>query len=606
MFKIPNSKNELTIFIDNLPIKSGVYKFIGKDKYPLYIGKAKNIKKRVSTYFRNSNTSKKIHGLIQDSIFLEIILTNTELEALLLEQHLIKKIRPKFNVQFKDDKGYPWIKIETNVKFPSAKSFLGKKNKKERLFGPFPSAYAVKDTLNIIQKIFKLRNCSDTVFKNRTRPCLQYQIGRCSAPCVGLITQQDYFQEVKSASKLLEGKGEALLADLYMSMDQYSEKQSYEKAAIYRDKISKLRDIQRSQNIHGYKHARDAVSISSKNGITKVGITHVKEGWITGHQNFIQKVEGIENSLLETFIKSYYLSADQCPRTIVVNEKILEKSKIEEALSKYHRKAVKIIVKPGKRDKGLIDISIANTKLSVEREQKKIRNLSPILKALKDQFKLTRNIDLIESYDISHFSAAAAVGACIVFNKNGKLKENYRLFNISKKNSGNDIGSMQEIIKRRFGVNRTNTEKPSLLIIDGGKVHLDKVRATLENLNIFDIDIIAISKGARRKALMDSIHTTNGNVVKIIQGSPSHLLIQEIRDETHRFAITRQKKKQSKVSMESRLDSIIGIGEERKSYLLRYFGTLEQIERASIEDLLRVSGIGESTANTIFQELHNS
>lgn len=606
MQKIPKIKKELSHFIKNLPKNPGIYKFIGVKNTTVYIGKAKNIRNRVSSYFAdNKDKSKKILSLIQDSNYLDLTITNTELEALLLEQHFIKELRPKYNVQFKDDKGYPWIRIESSKDFPSASSFLGKKEDKEAYFGPFPSSYAVREALSLIQKTFKLRNCSDTFFKNRTRPCMQYEIGRCSAPCVGLINKDEYLEEVQATKKLLEGKSEDLVNQFYSLMDESSNKKSYERAAIYRDKISALRDIQRNQSIVGYSKERDAISLSTVNGVTKIGITHVNKGWITGHENFFQKTKnGIEDLLIDSFIKCHYLTQDRCPNFIVTNEKIYDKDNIELALSEYHKKNVKIIIRPNKKDKGLLAISKSNTRLAASRAANNSKDISHILESLKEYLDLDKDIKIIESYDISHHSGSNAVGGCVVYSGSGKLKEKFRLFNISEKNSGNDIGSMQEVITRRFLNKGLDLEAPSLILIDGGKTHLNAVNTTLKELGIFDVEVISISKGARRKAEMDSIHRINKLSIKVLKGSIPHLFLQEIRDETHRFAISNQKKKGAKLLTQSSLDLISGIGNTKKKLLLRYFGSFRQVERASIEDLKRVPGIGIKTANLIYSNIH--
>jgi excinuclease ABC subunit C len=605
MQSIPSTGEELTDFLRGLPKEPGIYKFLSARKLPIYIGKAKNLRKRVPSYFRDSkNKSQKLENLRREACYLEITLTKNELESLLLEQHLIKENRPKFKVQFKDDKGYPWIKIDTSKDFPSAKSYLGKKNDKERYFGPYPNSYAVRDALSLIQKTFKIRNCTDNFFKNRARPCMQYQIGRCSAPCTQNITKEDYINEVEGAVKLLEGKSEDLITELYSSMDLYSKNQFYERAAIYRDKISSLRDVQRNQSITGYTKERDALSISSLNGLTKVGITHVNEGWITGHENFVLKSENIEGSLLENFIKSHYLSSIHCPEIIILKEPILEKATIEAALSKFHDKKVKITTKPGKKDKGLLEISLSNTIMACTKSFKNRKDTSLVLYSLKEQLGLKEEINLIESYDISHHAGSGAVGGCVVYSKEGKLKDKYRLFNIAPENSKNDIASMEEVIKRRFTNQTLGLEKPNLIIIDGGKTHLNAVSKILNNLAVRNIDVISISKGARRKAEFDSIHKIDGSTIEVIKGSLSHLFIQEIRDETHRFSITNQKKNQSKLSMKSSLDDLEGVGLKRKKLLLRYFGSLDQIERAGIQDLLNVNGIGQKTAYLIYNHLH--
>jgi len=601
--EVPASKEKLRNLLKTIPRKPGVYKFLNKSKQPIYIGKAKNLQKRISSYFRDSTgTSNKIKKLINSLQSFEITITNTELEALLMEQYLIKDRKPKFNVQFKDDKGYPWIRIDSSKEFPSAKSFLGRKDDKAKFFGPFPSSNAVQDSLKLIQKTFNIRNCSDSFFKNRTRPCIQYEIGRCSAPCVGLIQKKEYIQEVSSAELLLSGKSEQLISSFYDLMDLHSKDKSFEKAAIYRDKISSLRDVQRLQSITGHTKERDAISICTIEGQTKVGITHVNEGWVTGHENFIQKKTNLEGSTIEYFIKAHYFNKVYCPANLVIGESLTNKKTLELALSEFHGKAIKIITKLGKKDKGLLQICENNTKFSFNRGVKS-KNILLAFKSLAKELSLSNGIRIIESYDISHHSGSAAVAGCVIYSQKGKEKQQYKQFNISKENAGNDIASMIEVLERRFRNKSIGMEVPSLILLDGGKVHLLKVANKLKELNLEEIPIMAISKGVRRKLEMDSIHKQDGSIKKISKGSVADNLIQEIRDETHRFAISLQKKKLKKISTSSSLDQLVGVGPKRKKMLIRYFGSVEQIKRASAQDLSNVPGLGDKTASLIYNQL---
>ncbi len=602
-YLIPILERDIKDFINKVPKSPGVYKFLDKSKNPIYIGKAKLLSNRVASYFRQSSTTEKIKKLRQQAKFLEFVLTNTELESLLHEQFLIKEFKPKFNVQFKDDKGYPWIKIESKKSFPAAKSFLGKKLENGKFFGPFPNSYAVRDALNLIQKTFKLRNCSEAYFKNRSRPCLQYEIGRCSAPCIGLIDKNEYLLEVKRAELLLEGKSEDLINQFYIAMDQYSQTKDYEKAAIYRDRISALRDIQRSQSIAGFSKCRDAICVSSLSNKVKVGVTSVNQGWVTGHKNYI-KIEGFnEKDILENFITQKYLNDKDCPDFLVINQKLDNKNLLEKALSDKFSRKISIITRPGKKDKGLLDTCRANTEY-VLRKNKFDKSIEIKLKELKEGLQLQNELNLIESYDISHHAGKNAVAGCVVYTTKGKASQLYRSYNISKSNWGNDIGSMIELIERRFSGVKTK-ELPDLIIIDGGKTHLKKILQAFEACKIHEANVIAISKGIRRKSNFDSIHLPNGKSITIDKTSIFHNFVQEIRDETHRYAITIQKRKMRKTSIKSSLDNVSGIGIIRKKMLLRYFGSLEQIKRASIDDLSEVSGIGKSTAELIYKELHS-
>ncbi len=599
---LPRSDKAVKDFIKEIPKSPGVYKFLDQFKTTLYIGKAKQLNKRVASYFRKSSRSNKTEKLLEQAKFIEFALTNTELESLLHEQFLIKELKPKFNVQFKDDKGYPWIKIESKKTFPSAKSFLGKKLEDGKFFGPFPNSYAVRDALKLIQKTFKLRNCSDVYFKNRSRPCLQYEIGRCSAPCIGLINKKEYSKEVQSAELLLEGKSEDLINNFYIAMDKFSQKKDYEKAAIYRDRISALRDIQRSQSIAGFNKSRDAIYLFSSSNKVKVGVTSVNQGWVTGHKNFLQSEGFEEQDILSNFITQNYLVNKECPSFLVINQKLENKDLIEEALSEKHSRKISIITRPGTKDKGLLDVCKANTEYTI-RKNKVDKDISTKIQALKTGLQLANNLDLIESYDISHHAGKNAVAGCVVYSSEGKVSELYRSYNISKSNWGNDIGSMKELIERRFfGVNPRKL--PSLVIIDGGKTHLKNVLKVFEDYNITDINVISISKGIRRKASFDNIHLSDGKSIPVERASVFHHFIQEIRDETHRYAIKLQKKKMRKTSIRSSLDDLVGVGSVRKNLLLRYFGSLEQIRRASIDDLCKVSGIGKNTAKLIYREIH--
>jgi len=588
-----------------LPTESGIYRFLDSDKKIIYIGKAKNLRKRVKSYFSKSKAqSRKLMRLRSKSVFLEIIITNTELEALLLEQHSIKELKPKYNVQFKDDKGYPWIKLSTSKEYPAANSFRGTKDSKDKYFGPFPSSFAVKNTLKIIQKIFKLRDCKDAFFKNRKRPCLQYEIGRCSAPCVKAISKKDYLKEVQQASNLLEGKANEVLEVLYLEMDKHSSNKSYEKAAKCRNKISSLREIQRDQSIAGYSKDRDAISISYSGERTKVGVTSVRGGWIVSHKNFTQENFSLKEGVLDSFLSSYYTRESTCPNVILVSEDLIDKHTIQIALSEYHNKKVSITNKIRNKDIGLMKISQTNTDLYLKRHKRNKKNLTKVLSSLTEKLELKEAINLIESYDISHFSGKKALAGQITYNRTGKVKDLYRTYNISKKNSGNDIGSMEEVIKRRFTKKDSELIQPSLILIDGSYTHLKAVRKVLDRLSVEGLSLLAISKGARRKPEMDLIHTETGKKLSLRKNSPEFLFIQEIRDETHRFSISKQRKKELKGASKSSLDTIESVGIKRKRDLLRFFGSFDQITKASLKDLMKVRGVGKKTANTIFRDLH--
>jgi len=588
-----------------LPTEPGIYRFLDSKKEVIYIGKAKNLRKRVKSYFSKSKVkSKKLKRLTSESIFLEMTITSTELEALLLEQHSIKELKPKYNVQFKDDKGYPWIKISTSKEYPAAISFRGTKDPKDQYFGPFPSPFAVKNTLKIIQKIFKIRDCKDAFFKNRKRPCLQYEIGRCSAPCVKAISKKDYLKEVEQASNLLEGKAGDLLEVMYLEMDNYSSNKFYEKATDCRNKISSLREIQRDQSIAGYNKDRDAISISRSSERNRIGVTSVRGGWIVSHKSFTQENSFFKEGLLDSFLSSYYTRETTCPSVILVSENLIDKHTIQKVLSEYHNKKVSITNKIRNKDIGLMKISQTNTDLYLKRQERSKKNVSKVFSSLKERLNLKEEIGLIESYDISHFSGKKALAGQITYNKTGKVRDSYRTYNISKENSGNDIGSMEEVIGRRFIKKGRELILPSLILIDGGYAHLKAVRKVLDRLGVKGVSLLAISKGVRRKPEMDLIHTETGEKLSLRKNSPEFLFIQEVRDETHRFSISKQRKKELKGASKSSLDSIESVGIVKKRALLRFFGSFDQITKANHRDLMKVTGVGKKTADTIFRDLH--
>jgi len=591
--------------LNSLPTNPGIYKFLDSKKEVLYIGKAKQLRKRIKSYYsKTKSKSQKIRRLNSESLYLEITITSSELEALLLEQHLIKEEKPKYNVQFKDDKGYPWIRVSTNNNYPSAISFLGRRGSKDQYFGPFPSSFAVKDTLKIIQKIFKIRDCKDSFFKNRKRPCLQHEIGRCSAPCVNEISRRDYLKDVDHAMDLLNGKANDLLEVFYLEMDSHSSNKSYEKAADYRNKISSLREIQRDQSIAGYHEDRDAISISYSGKIIKIGVTSVRGGWIVSHKNFSEKNALLKEGLLDSFVAAYYTSKLTCPNTILVSEELNDKNTLQIALSEFHKKKIHIKTRFRNKDIGLMKICQSNTDLYLKRRKRGTKNLEGLFNSLKEKLNLNDDINLIESYDISHLSGRNALAGQVTYNSRGKAKDLYKIYNISSKNSGNDIGSMQEVIERRFSKISNLSTLPSLILIDGAQTHLKAVRKVLNKLKIEGVSLIAISKGARRKGELDTVHNEHGKKLNFQKESSELLFLQEIRNETHRFSISKQRRKELKGASRSSLDTIELVGAKTKRALLRFFGSLDQIEKASPKDLMKVKGVGKKTADIIFRNLH--
>ena len=591
--------------LNTVPKKPGVYRFLDTKDQPIYIGKAKNLNSRVRSYFSKANArNKKISALIEETISLDFTKTISELDALLLEQHLIKKYLPKFNIQFKDGKGYPFIRLEVSKDFPAANVHLGSKENSVKYFGPYPNTYAVRDVLSLIQNVFKLRNCSDSFFKHRTRPCMQYQINKCSAPCVGFINKDDYVKEVKSAEMLLSGRGEHLVKGFYQQMDTYSSKKQYEMASKYRDKISSLREVQRAQSISGFEEDVDAIIILKSKKNIFIGLTQVRGGWVVGHKNFIQIINKLDQNLLESFIKSYYLSISTGPSRIISNQSFNNKKIIQKLLNKHFEKEVRLTSKLSNKDKGLLKLAETNSKQVKGFKGIKRKKYEEGILDIHKIFKFKKEINRLEGYDISHQSGKNAIGACVTYGKKGKNKQHFRLYKISEQNSGNDIASMTEIIRRRFERSiRENQKLPELLIIDGGKVHLKKVKEILNLMELKDIEIISVSKGGRRKPEMDLFNTFEGKSLKYNASSKGMLLIQEIRNEAHRLCVTNLYKARRKLITYSELDDIPGVGQVTKQKLLRYFGSIAQLKRASKQDIERILGVGKTRANIIKKSL---
>ena len=590
--------------LHELPNTPGIYKFLNEDKEIIYIGKAKDLSKRTKSYFSNlKNKTRKLKTLISETRFLDITITSTELEALLLEQHSIKQHRPKFNVQFKDDKGYPWIKISGRNDFPSINYFLGKNKSGDLLYGPYPNRSSVRDALLVIQRTFKLRNCTDSFFKSRTRPCLQYEIGRCSAPCDGRVSKEDYQIALYAVQQLLSGNGKEAVTELYAYMDQNSKLKNYEKASYFRDQIISIREVQKQQSITGFKEDRDAVVFLAGKSKNLFGVTEVRGGWITSHQTFyVESMSGEEKNILEEFLLNHYLSVNYCPSKILLDSKIPNIRILNKVLSKQHAKKVSFIHRLTSKDVGLLKITSENTNL-INKNSLYSSDLKNIYKLIGSDLGLKKPIKRIECYDISHSSGSTPVGACVVFGLHGKIKSEYRIYNISQELGGNDLESLRELVRRRY--KRKQMLPPDLIIVDGGRNQLNAVSSQLISLGLFDISVIGISKGHRRKSENDSLHLLPKLVLPINKTNKGHSFLQQIRNEAHRFAINNLKKKRVKLIRSSLLEEISGIGKAKKSILIRYFSSLEKIAEASLSDLEAVPGIGRDVAQSVYKTLKN-
>ncbi len=593
-----------------MPKLPGVYRMLNSKNEILYVGKAKNLTNRLKSYVSEKNHIIRTERMLSQTKKLEITTTSNESEALLLEANLIKKYKPKYNILLRDDKSFPFIFIGNKEKWPQIKRHRGKKNKDGFYFGPFASAGSANWTIKMIQKIFHLRVCDDTVFKNRERPCILYQIKRCSGPCVGYIKKDEYKQTVEDAIEFVSGKSRKIQKNLSQQMEKASEVLDFERATILRDRIKSLNIIQSSQRINEANLIEaDVIAGYKESGKTciQVFFYRSKQNW--GNQAFFPKHDPDEslNEILNSFISQFYENKS-VPKTIIINEEIKEKTLIEKTLSKKENKEINIsVAKKGSKLK-VINQAIKNAKDSLNRKLYESQNNKDLFDKVSKKFDLETNVSLIEVYDNSHIQGTNSVGALITFGEEGFIKKRYRKFNIKiKQNEQDDYGMMKEVLNRRF--KKAIQEKdnylsfPDLVLIDGGKGQYSIARETLNELGLHDIPIIAIAKGKHRNR-GDETFFHNGKSFKFLKNDPTLFFLQRIRDEAHRFAISAHRAKRKKGISKSLLDQIEGIGSIRKKALLNHFGSARAVESASLDEIKTVEGVEEKVAKTIYNFFH--
>ncbi|WP_075534632.1 excinuclease ABC subunit UvrC [Candidatus Pelagibacter communis] len=599
-------KKELAL-IPKLP---GVYKMINSKNEILYVGKAKNLPNRLKSYVSEKNHIIRTERMLSQTKKIEITTTSNESEALLLEANLIKKHKPKFNILLRDDKSFPFIFIGKEDKWPQIKRHRGKKEKKGFFFGPFASAGSANWTIKMIQKIFHLRVCDDTVFKNRERPCILYQIKRCSAPCVGFIEEKEYKQSVDDAIEFVSGKSRKIQKNLSQQMEKASEELDFEKATILRDRIKSLNIIQSSQRVNEANLVEaDVIAGYKESGKTciQVFFYRSKQNW--GNQAFYPKHDAEENlsEILNSFVSQFYENKS-VPASIILSENIREKDLIEKTLSKKEDKQINIsVAKKGSKLK-VINQAIKNAKDSLSRKLYESQNNKELFESVAKKFNLETNINLIEVYDNSHIQGTNSVGALITYGEEGFIKKRYRKFNIKiRENSQDDYGMIKEVLERRF--KRALQEKdnyltfPDLVLIDGGKGQYSSARSSLNELGLHDIPVIAIAKGKMRNS-GNEVFFHNGKELKFEKNDPTLFFLQRIRDEAHRFAVSAHRAKRKKGMTSSLLDQIEGIGSIRKRALLNHFGSARAVESASLDEIQSVDGVEEKVAKKIYNFFH--
>ena len=582
------------------PEKPGVYRMIGADEKVLYVGKAKNIKKRIVAYSHIDKLPYRLQRMVSEIRRMEFIIVENEAKALLMENELIKRLEPRYNILLKDDKTFPHLVIDVESEFPSLRKYRGKRNDKSKYFGPFASVLAVNNVLDTVQKAFLLRSCRDNVFKNRERPCLMYQIKRCSAPCVGRISKEDYHKLVREAVDFLDGKNTKIQAELSEKMQEASDRQDYEQALVFRDRIRALTNVQTGTMVeYATISSCDIVAIARKNDVVCIQVFFIRSGQNCGNVPYFPKqTQGAEDGeILEAFLGSFY-SEHIPPKEVIVSQPLENGEFLEEALGTHINTYQK-----GAKAKLLSNV-LDNAYASIDRKMAMEASVKSNLEEMQRVFDLPRLPQRIEIYDNSHIQGSYAIGAMVVATPEGFDKKSYRTFNIKNSEITNDdFAMMKEVLTRRF--NRMAPEnRPDVILLDGGLGQLHAVHEALKDFDLTGISIIAISKGPERNAGKEFYHQLDKESISLPFQSPIAFYLQNLRDESHRFAIGTHRKKRAKSITKSRLDEVEGIGAKRKRDLLNYFGSVEEISQAGIKDIEKVGGISKKTAEKIYNYFH--
>ena len=587
----------------------GVYKMYNSDKEVIYVGKAKNLKKRVSSYFRAGNHSNRIKRMISLIKKVDLIITKSEADALLLENIQIKKYRPRFNILLRDDKSYPYIYVDTQHNYPRLSFYRGKRKKNGKFFGPYSNVYSVRDALNTLQKLFKVRQCSDSFFKNRSRPCLQYQIERCSAPCVGLIKKDDYVADINMSMKFLDGKNTEIINLLINKMENASDNQNFELAAKFRDQIESLRHTCEQSVVSGEKGDVDVIAVFIVSETACIQVFNIRNGVSFGNETFFPDIDDSinESSLLSIFIGQYYLSR-QIPKEIIINKITKDKKILEYILSKKNNSKVVITNSVRGIRQKWIELAEKNTMDSINIKILSKRNMFNRFQSLQDLLGLSDVPKKLECFDVSHTFGEETVASCVSFSIEGAQKKDYRKFNIKSTSIGDDYAAMREALTRHFSrLKKSDVSLPDICFIDGGIGQVNIALKVMEDLQISTVQIIGVSKGKERKSGEETIIMDYGATkINLEKNSLALHLIQQIRDEAHRFAITGHRKRRDKSRFKSPLEEIPGLGPKRKQILLKHFGGLQGLVKAGEDEIKKIPGINKTLAEAIYCRFHNN
>ncbi|WP_026374946.1 excinuclease ABC subunit UvrC [Aestuariibacter salexigens] len=597
-------------FLRNLTSQPGVYRMYNVAGEVIYVGKAKNLKKRVSSYFRKQVDSVKTHSLVNQIASIDITVVNSETEAFLLENNYIKKYKPRYNVVLRDDKSYPFIYLSAHH-HPRLSFHRGSRKKPGEYFGPYPSAWSVRESLRSMQKIFPVRQCEDAYYRARSRPCLQYQMKRCSAPCVeGHVTDDEYQTQVNLARLFLKGKNSEVIATLVDKMEQASAALNFELAARYRDQISALRKIQEQQTISSSEQEMDVLGFAMEPGIAAVQALFVRDNSLLGNKSYFPKVpaDSAPEDVFQAFLTQFYLAGNKrIPKTIVLPVTLPDEEVVQDLLSQQAGRQIRFL--RGKRDEKRRYLQLANNNaqnaLDAHRNQQ--RSIFARFMVLDSALETEQPIKRMECFDISHTSGQQTVASCVVFNREGPLKSDYRKYNIEGITPGDDYAAMAQALKRRYKSTTEAEKMPDLLLIDGGKGQLAQAEKFFEAWKGNNVPmLIGVAKGTSRKPGLETLILSGSyETIPVASDSPALHLIQHIRDEAHRFAITGHRNRRQKAKTTSPLEGLPGIGPKKRQTLLKYMGGLHGVKRASKEELSKVPGISAEMAEMIYDQLHN-
>ncbi|MDR8014308.1 excinuclease ABC subunit UvrC [Ectopseudomonas guguanensis] len=590
--------------------RPGVYRMFDADARLLYVGKAKNLKKRLSSYFRKTGQAPKTAALVARIAQIETTITANETEALLLEQTLIKEWRPPYNILLRDDKSYPYVFL-SDGDFPRLGIHRGAKKAKGRYFGPYPSALAIRESLSLLQKTFLVRQCEDSYYRNRTRPCLQYQIKRCKGPCVGLVSAEEYAEDVRHSVMFLEGRSNALSEELSASMEKASMALEFERAAELRDQIAMLRRVQDQQSMEGGSGDVDVVAVMLTPGGACVHLISVRGGRVLGSKNFFPQVaiEEEGGDVLMAFLAQYYLSNVErdLPSELIVNVQHEDFATLVEAIESLRGRSLSISLRVRGTRARWQQLAVTNAEQALAARLANRQHLAERFEALAAVLEMDEPPQRMECFDISHSSGEATVASCVVFGPEGPLKSDYRRFNIEGVTPGDDYAAMHQALTRRFSKIKDGEGKlPDVLLVDGGKGQLAMAREVLQELAVPDLILLGVAKGTTRKPGLEVLYLNDAEHEFTLPGnSPALHLIQQIRDESHRFAITGHRARRGKTRRTSTLEEVAGIGPKRRRELLNHFGGLQELSRASAEEIAKAPGISKKLAELIYDTLHS-